>query len=85
MTTCPPCGTTWTGHRIEHCTVCHETFTGTSAGDKHRTGGHAVFVGPERRRCLTPDEMRDKGMSQNERGQWTLGGTSYWARKDGAA
>lgn len=65
-----PCGAKWTGHRIEHCTACHETFTGTTAGDKHRTGDHAVSSGPTRRRCLTPPEMRGKGMAQNARGQW---------------
>ena len=79
-TVCTACGATWSGHRIEHCTACHETFTGTGSGDKHRTGDHAVDIGPERRRCLTPDEMRGKGMATNQRGQWTLGGTSYWAR-----
>lgn len=73
------CGATWTGLRIEHCTECHETFTGTSSGDKHRVGDHAIFTGPTRRRCLSADEMRDKGMAQNKRGQWTNGGTSPWA------
>lgn len=81
-TTCRKCGTTWAGLRIEHCTECHETFTGTSSGDRHRVGDHATFTGPDRRRCLTPDEMRDKGMAQNARGQWTNGGTSPWAKRD---
>jgi hypothetical protein len=66
MTTCRDCGATWTGKRIEHCTVCHQTFTGTKAGDKHRTGTYV----PLARRCLTADEMRAKGMAQNQRGQW---------------
>ena len=69
------CGARWTGRRIEHCTECHETFTGSSSGDKHRVG---EFV-PDTRRCLTSDEMRAKGMEQNARGQWTSGGTSPWA------
>lgn len=76
-----PCGAKWTGLRIEHCTACHETFTGTTSGDRHRVGDHAIYVGPKRRRCLTPDEMRDKGMAQNARGQWTNGGTSPWAKE----
>lgn len=73
-TTCTACGKSWGGLRAEHCTVCHETFSGTTAGDRHRTGDHAVFVGPDRRRCLTADEMRDKGLEQNTKGIWTNGG-----------
>lgn len=72
-TTCR-CGAEWTGLRMEHCTVCHLTFSGTTAGDKHRVGDHAVFVGPDRRRCLTVEEMWAKGMTQNKRGVWTNGG-----------
>lgn len=79
MTQCRPCGATWTGLRAEHCTECHQTFTGTSAGDRHRIGDHAVVAGPTRRRCLTGDEMRSKGMTQNARGVWTNGGTSPWS------
>lgn len=78
MTACN-CGATWTGHRIEHCTECHETFTGTGAGDKHRVGEHAIHVRPDRRRCLSPVEMTARGMTKNARGRWTLGGTSPWA------
>lgn len=37
-TTCTVCGKTWRGHRPEHCTVCHETFNSTFAGDAHRRG-----------------------------------------------
>lgn len=77
--TCSRCGISWTGLRIEHCAACHETFTGTSSGDRHRAGDHAISLGPDRRRCLTPEEMRAKGMTQNARGQWTNGGTSPWA------
>jgi hypothetical protein len=65
------CGATWAGTRVQHCTVCHETFTGTRAGDMHRTGD---FTGPDRRRCLTPDEMRAKGLEQIDEGQWYQGG-----------
>ena len=79
MTTCQRCGTSWSGLRLEHCTECHQTFTGTTAGDKHRTGKHDVWTGPERRRCRTADEMRDLGMRQNDRGHWGMGGTSPWA------
>lgn len=67
---CRDCGTTWTGHKPEHCTQCHRTFTGTSAGDKHRTGDHQVKTGPVRRRCLTDDEMAGSGLALNAKGLW---------------
>lgn len=77
------CGATWTGLRIEHCPSCHETFTGTTSGDMHRTGKHHISVGPDRRRCLTVEEMRAKGMKQNQHGYWTSGGVSPWSAKAG--
>ena len=52
----PQCGATWSGHRIEHCPVCHQTFSGTSTGDVHRTGPQ------EARRCLTTDELTALGL-----------------------
>lgn len=75
------CGAEWTGLRTEHCTACHQTFSGTTSGDMHRTGRHDTTVGPERRRCLASNEMRAKGMEQNDRGVWTTGGTSPWAKE----
>lgn len=57
--------------------MCHQTFSGTSAGDMHETGEHGVREGPNRRRCLTPDEMRalrthsgNPRLVQNSRGVW---------------
>lgn len=73
------CGARWTGLRIEHCTECHETFSGSTSGDRHRIGEHHITHGPDRRRCRTPEEMRKLGMEQNSRGQWTNGGTSPWS------
>lgn len=74
------CGAAWSGHRIEHCTACHETFTGTTSGDMHRTGKHHLSTGPDRRRCLTVDEMLVKGMTRNARGHWTTGASNpRWA------
>ena len=58
MTTCTTCGATWTGHRMEHCWACHETFTGTRAGDMHRVGSYS----PNERRCLSAKEMRQRGL-----------------------
>lgn len=74
MTTCPRCPATWTGYRAQHCPECHETFTGTASGDMHRVGPY------ERRRCLGAEDMREKGMTQNSKGQWTTGVTMprYW-------
>lgn len=64
--TCKPCGKTWTGTQPEHCTVCHETFGGTRAGDLHRVGSYSAPGDP--RRCLDPTDL---GMSLNARGIWT--------------
>lgn len=82
--TCGKCGATWTGLRIEHCTQCHQTFTGSTAGDMHRTGDHAISEGPDRRRCLTVQEMAEKGMAPNERGVWTTGkaAATWWKPVD---
>ena len=77
---CWKCSKTWGGTRAEHCPSCHETFTGSTSGDMHRVGDHAVFEGPDRRRCLSVDEMAEKGMARNDRGQWTTGklNTPWW-------
>ena len=71
--TCHKCDSTIIGYRPEHCTICHETFNGTYAGDMHRVGDHGVKTGPNRRRCLTVDEMEAKGMKRNRLGYWTQG------------
>ena len=36
------------GTKIQHCKVCHRTFSSTSVGDKHRarTGGYTVVRFP---------------------------------------
>jgi hypothetical protein len=78
------CGASWTGHRIEHCTVCHQTFTGTRPGDMHRAW-KAKGISD---RCLTVDEMLAKGMTRNRFGHWTTGEqmsrTALRARRQGA-
>jgi hypothetical protein len=78
-TRCQRCNAEWSGLRMEHCKSCHETFSGTTAGDHHRTGKHDVKDGPDRRRCRTVEEMEELGMARNDRGVWTNGGTSPWA------
>lgn len=67
MTTHPKCGKSWGGKRAEHCPACCETFSGTTAGDKHRIGEHGID-----RRCANPAE---RGLIQDERGIWHLPGT----------
>lgn len=47
------------------CQACKEYFNSTGAFNKHRTGKHGVD-----RRCLTPEEMIDKGFSLNATGYW---------------
>ena len=47
---CPKCRLGWGGLNTAHCTACHQTFTGISAFDKHRTGSHAK----DTRYCLGP-------------------------------
>ena len=67
---CAGCEATWTGTSTQHCSAhgCHQTFTGTTAGDMHRVGG------PTERRCLTVEEMVEKGM----RGKKGATGVVVW-------
>lgn len=67
MPTHPTCGRSWSGAKREHCPACHETFNSGYAGDMHRTGD---WTEASPRRCLTPDEMRGRGMGQTAEGYW---------------
>jgi hypothetical protein len=53
------CGAAWDGLRTEHCTVCHQTFSGESTGEAHRVG---PFNPPGLRRCRAPDELAALGL-----------------------
>jgi hypothetical protein len=53
------CGATWFGFNVEHCTVCHQTFSGETTGNAHRVGPHDP---PGRRRCRTPAELTALGL-----------------------
>lgn len=53
-----------TGQRNQ-CRGCNEYFNSNYAFDKHRSGQHG-----HDRRCLTPNEMKAKGMSLNKSGFW---------------
>lgn len=68
--TCSGCKKSWTGLSPQHCSGCHETFSGTGTGDAHRVGRHGVKTGSDRRRCLSIEEMEAKGLVLNERGIW---------------
>lgn len=63
-TTDRKCGKSWGGLKPEHCMACHETFSGTAAGDKHRRGEYP------NRTCST------EGLVFNDKRQlWQLPGT----------
>jgi len=59
------CAMKLTGDRCL-CKTCGEHFNSTRAFDKHRTETYAQLS----RRCLSPDEMRALGVSQNAAGFW---------------
>jgi hypothetical protein len=47
------------------CQGCKAYFNSSFAFDKHRTGEHGVD-----RRCMTEQEMTDRGMAKNAAGYW---------------
>jgi hypothetical protein len=47
------------------CVSCNAYFNSTAAFDKHRSGAYG-----KDRRCLTPQEMAERGMEQNNDGYW---------------
>lgn len=55
------------------CSGCSEYFNSDTAFDKHRVGQFGVAIGPNIRRCMTPDEMRKAGMSYK-----TMSGGKQW-------
>ncbi|WP_158564066.1 hypothetical protein [Jiangella anatolica] len=62
-------GVTWSGYKTELCSVlgCLKLFSNTRAGDAHRVGEHGVTEGPDRRRCLTTEEMLAKSIEKGSR------------------
>ena len=77
------CSAEWSGLRVEHCTGCHETFTGTEAGDRHRVVERVDGAGSEIRRCLTVEEIRTLARKDGE--PWFVEevnqfGTRLWSR-----
>ncbi len=70
---CPDCRTVYWGERANHCRGgrfggCCGTYYGMGAWDRHRTGAY----GSDERRCLAAEELRDKGMWQDDNGWWHL-------------
>lgn len=49
------------------CRGCGQIFSGELGFNKHRVGSHSK----RERRCLTVDEMLDKGLTRNDKGLWT--------------
>jgi hypothetical protein len=72
----PACGKSWGGYRAEHCAVCCETFSGTSAGDRHRKGPFTARV------CADPASV---GLHQDSRGVWRMPAVDGGGRVWGAA
>ncbi len=56
------------------CSGCNEYFNSDSAFDKHRVGEFGRAIGPNIRRCLSPDEMRAEGMVYKTQ----PGGQKWW-------
>lgn len=48
------------------CSGCSRNFTSMSAFDRHRAGSYSKNT----RRCMTPDEMRARGLEQKASGKW---------------
>lgn len=67
------CGKRIPGDALQHCPVCHETFSSTTSADQHRVGGWDRVGGP--RRCITPS---DAGLVQDAKGTWRTPGTYTW-------
>ncbi len=76
---CGRCNNRWGGTSTCHCSGCHETFTGLTAFDQHRTGSHTHST----RRCLPPAEAGLQDARRNYPCWGTPGnGTEWWeARK----
>lgn len=52
------------GLKVNHCVVCHETFTSLTAFDRHWRGGHRL--------------PQDAGLVQRGNGRWSLPSRGAW-------
>lgn len=71
MTKCKSCAKTWTGLRIAHCALCHQTFTTPANFDRHRAGRKTHGVKLAAGECHAGDVC---GLVLNDRGQWAMPG-----------
>lgn len=55
------------------CPTCGEYFNSSAAFDKHRTGRIGVD-----RRCMTTEEMRERGMVLRDDGFWRSAENPMW-------
>ena len=53
------------------CRACGLTFSTVSNFDRHRIGKYAIAAPHHGRRCLTADELREKGWRVKPSGGWT--------------
>lgn len=58
------------------CGACGLDFGSLASFDKHRTGRHE----PLERRCLTADELVERGFVRNAYGRWTTAASLERAR-----
>jgi hypothetical protein len=59
---------------LNFCSACGLDFGGVRAFDLHRVGSHQYDVSTERpdgRRCLTVEEMLERGLYLNPSGRWS--------------
>lgn len=65
---------------MNFCRSCDQDFSSVELFDRHRVGVHAytyaqgVAMDPMRedgRRCLSIEEMEERGWRLNDRGRWT--------------
>jgi hypothetical protein len=58
---------------VNLCRACGEDFASVTLFDAHRVGRHEYTWSPERedgRRCLSVEEMEEKGWTLNAQGRW---------------
>ena len=63
----PSCQRLAVGKRRNHCNGCHEFFNSDAAFEMHRVGN---YTDEDPRRCLTVEEMLERGMALNKDGYW---------------
>lgn len=78
---CHDCGRRYPGadRNGGHCATCHLNFASQTGFDKHRVGPYAHPIGtPSQRRCLTPEELTDKGWTVDEHFVVRMPAPAFW-------